>query len=117
MKTLNTLDPLDPSPQVVKTVVGGGPWTVYGAWKLDPEGICGGYSSITTGVREDGSIAVFGRLGTERLPEAMRTLRGEERYVKVRVWQLQRWADAYDVIEAEVSLPRGSRDMGEISTH
>lgn len=119
LKTLNTLDPNNPAPQVVETRVGGSSsgWTVYGVYQLDPAGVAGNYSTITTGRRDDGKVVAFGRLGTERLPAELEGLRGEERYTKVRAWQREMYQRAYDLIAAEVAIPTDARlDMGEIHT-
>lgn len=87
----------------------------YSAW-LPVAGSPYGFSTITT---IDGQQ--YGRLGTERLPDALENLpvRSQARSDRVREWQINVYDNAYNMIcEAYPALwdtPESAHVMGEIT--
>lgn len=85
--------------------------TVYSAWV--PSQLMGAHSSL---MRFDDDPRWWGRIGTERLPVDIETLRGEARITRVREWQEDRYTIAYQTILAAHPEARdGKRSMGEIT--
>jgi hypothetical protein len=106
---------------VTKSRIIGTDYVVYTAW--EPDGYGAGHSTITyerfpfTGWPDLTQFGKWGRVGMERLPQALEDLPAgsDERGRRVREWQAAQYERAYNIIcDAYPEARSGRRSMGEI---